>query len=82
MKTSVLVIGGSTAVLRIGGLRLITDPTFDPPAPSPDGMPRRTAPPAIAAADLGHLDAVLLSHDQHPDNLDQAGRALLATIPW
>jgi L-ascorbate metabolism protein UlaG (beta-lactamase superfamily) len=81
VRTSVLVIGGSTAVLQIGGLRLITDPTFDQPAPSVDGMPRRTSPPAVAAADVGHLDAVLLSHDQHPDNLDDAGRALLATVP-
>lgn len=75
------MIGGSTAVLQIGGLRLITDPTFDPPAPSDDGTPSRTSPPAIAAADVGLLDAVLLSHDQHPDNLDRAGRALLATVP-
>lgn len=75
------MIGGSTAILQIGGLRLITDPTFDQPAPSNDGTPSRTSPPAVAAADVGHLDAVLLSHDQHPDNLDQAGRALLATVP-
>ena len=33
--------------------------------------------PAIAAADLGPIDAVLLSHDHHDDNLDPAGRALL-----
>ena len=35
------------------------------------------AGPAIAAADLGPIDAVLLSHDHHGDNLDDAGRALL-----
>lgn len=75
------MVGGSTAVLRIGGIHLITDPTFDQPAPSVDGMPRRISPPALAAADLGRLDAVLLSHDQHPDNLDDAGRKLLATVP-
>jgi L-ascorbate metabolism protein UlaG (beta-lactamase superfamily) len=33
--------------------------------------------PAIAAADLPEIDAVLLSHDHHEDNLDPAGRALL-----
>jgi L-ascorbate metabolism protein UlaG (beta-lactamase superfamily) len=33
--------------------------------------------PAIAAADLPAIDAVLLSHDHHEDNLDKAGRALL-----
>jgi hypothetical protein len=33
--------------------------------------------PAVAAAELGRIDAVLLSHDHHGDNLDDAGRALL-----
>jgi L-ascorbate metabolism protein UlaG (beta-lactamase superfamily) len=33
--------------------------------------------PAIAATDLGPIDAVLVSHDHHGDNLDSAGRALL-----
>ena len=33
--------------------------------------------PAIDASDLGPVDAVLVSHDQHDDNLDPAGRALL-----
>ena len=31
----------------------------------------------MAAADLGPIDAVLLTHDHHDDNLDPAGRALL-----
>jgi L-ascorbate metabolism protein UlaG (beta-lactamase superfamily) len=35
--------------------------------------------PAIAAADLGPIDAVLVSHDHHGDNLNSAGRALLPT---
>ena len=26
-----LLVGGPTAVLEYGGLRLLTDPTFDPP---------------------------------------------------
>ena len=33
--------------------------------------------PAIAAEEVGPIDAVLLSHDHHADNLDDAGRALL-----
>jgi len=31
--------------------------------------------PAIDAGEIGSVDAVLLSHDQHADNLDHAGRA-------
>src|SRR6185369_4350744 len=38
---------------------------------------RKLAGPAIAPDALGAIDAVLLSHDHHDDNLDAAGRALL-----
>jgi len=74
-------LGGSTAIVELGGLRIITDPTLDPPAASGNGKPRRTTAPALGAAELGRLDVALVSHDQHPDNLDTAGRALLAEIP-
>jgi L-ascorbate metabolism protein UlaG (beta-lactamase superfamily) len=37
--------------------------------------------PAVSIAELGPIDAVLLSHDQHKDNLDESGRELLATVP-
>jgi putative methionine-R-sulfoxide reductase with GAF domain len=32
-------------------------------------------------SDIGKIDLVLLSHDQHHDNLDNAGRHLLDSIP-
>jgi len=41
----------------------------------------RTAAAAGGPADAGPVDAVLLSHDQHPDNLDAAGREFCATVP-
>ncbi|HEY7256020.1 MAG TPA: MBL fold metallo-hydrolase [Solirubrobacterales bacterium] len=74
-------IGGPTALLEIGGWRLLTDPTFDPAGGSyrfgwGTGSKKLTGP-AIAAADVGRVDAVLLSHDHHEDNLDRAGRELL-----
>jgi len=78
------VIGGPTAVLDIGGLRLVTDPTFDPPGshPRPDGPTlTKLTPPAARPEDLGAVDAVLLSHDQHADNLDGGGRAYLKGVP-
>ncbi len=80
-STVVRMIGGSTVILEVGGLRMITDPTFDPPATSPDGMPHRLTPPALGVPDVGRLDVALVSHDQHPDNLDISGRALLAELP-
>ncbi|SHN59529.1 L-ascorbate metabolism protein UlaG, beta-lactamase superfamily [Geodermatophilus obscurus] len=80
----VRVLGGPTALIRYGGLRFLTDPTFDAPGEYPLGGGRsltKTAPCAVDPAGLGPVDAVLLSHDQHPDNLDTAGRALLADVP-
>jgi len=76
-------IGGPTVLIELGGLRLLTDPTFDPPGeyPRPGRALRKTAPPRVDPAGLGPIDAVLLSHDEHPDNLDHAGRALLDTVP-
>lgn len=74
-------IGGPTALVEVGGWRLLTDPTFDPAGGSyrfgwGTGS-KKLAGPAIAAEQLGEIDAVLLSHDHHEDNLDAAGRALL-----
>ncbi|HEX8854589.1 MAG TPA: MBL fold metallo-hydrolase [Thermoleophilaceae bacterium] len=74
-------IGGPTALIEVGGWRLLTDPTFDPPGRRYSfgwgSMSRKVAGPAMQPADVGPIDAVLLSHDQHGDNLDVAGRALL-----
>ena len=74
-------IGGPTALIEFDGWRLLTDPTFDSPGRRYTfgwgSASRKAAGPAIAAADIGPIDAVLLSHDHHADNLDDAGRALL-----
>jgi L-ascorbate metabolism protein UlaG (beta-lactamase superfamily) len=74
-------IGGPTALIEVGGWRLLTDPTFDPPGRRYNfgwgTGSRKLAGPAINAADVGPLDAILLTHDHHDDNLDPAGRALL-----
>lgn len=80
---AITVIGGPTAVLEWGGLRIITDPTFDAPRSYGDGDDAlvKTAGPAIAAADLGRLDLALVSHHHHPDNLDESGRALALSLP-
>lgn len=77
------LIGGPTVLLEWRGLRLLTDPTFDPPGSVYEYGPvvlRKTIGPAVEAASLGTIHEVLLSHDQHQDNLDLAGRALLSTV--
>lgn len=73
------LIGGPTALIEIGGIRLLTDPTFDPPGEYqlPHTRLVKTEGPALVADAIGKIDAVLLSHDQHADNLDHAGRAFL-----
>ncbi|MEV7520918.1 MBL fold metallo-hydrolase [Streptomyces sp. NPDC091371] len=80
----VRVFGGPTALFEYGGLRFLTDPTFDGPGDYPrGGRPglTKTAASSATPADLGRVDVVLLSHDEHPDNLDRSGRALLADVP-
>jgi len=74
-------IGGPTALIEVGGWRILTDPTFDPPgrryAFGWGTSSTKLAGPALRAEALGPIDAVLLTHDHHGDNLDDAGRALL-----
>jgi L-ascorbate metabolism protein UlaG (beta-lactamase superfamily) len=74
-------IGGPTVLVEVDGLRLLTDPTFDAAGGSYRfGLgigSRKLVGPAMPAASLGAIDAVLLTHDHHEDNLDRAGRELL-----
>ncbi|MGP3638150.1 MBL fold metallo-hydrolase [Streptomyces sp. 24-1644] len=79
-QVPVRVFGGPTALVEYGGLRFLTDPTFDAPGTYSSGL-AKTAHPSAAPADLGRIDAVLLSHDEHDDNLDASGRTLLADVP-
>ena len=78
-------VGGPTVLLEVGGWRLLTDPTFDPAGGHYKfgwgTASDKLAGPAVAAEDIGPLDAVLLSHDQHEDNLDVAGRELMEASP-
>ena len=73
------LVGGPTVLIDVGGQRLVTDPTFDEPGAYQGAAVTltKTSGPAVAAEAVGRIDAVLLSHDQHFDNLDHGGRALL-----
>src|SRR4051812_33307567 len=74
------LIGGPTALIEAGGFRFLTDPTFDGPGryQLPHVTLKKTSKPAMSFEQIGAIDAVLLSHDQHADNLDNGGRAYLA----
>ncbi|KAF4227990.1 hypothetical protein CNMCM6457_007049 [Aspergillus fumigatiaffinis] len=77
----------ATAILNIDGINFLTDPFFG----SIEGTEYDTTPawekldikaygfdsPALQLHDLPPIDAVLLSHEDHLDNLDPEGRKLL-----
>ncbi len=73
-------VGGPTALMEISGVRFLTDPTFDPAGSeykTKSYTLRKTIGPRMSLGSLGKIDVVLLSHDHHFDNLDNAGRAFL-----
>jgi L-ascorbate metabolism protein UlaG (beta-lactamase superfamily) len=78
-------IGGPTTLIEVDGWRIITDPTFDAPGRTYKfgwgTSSRKTTGPAIAVDGIGPIDAVLLTHEHHADNLDEAGRAVLPLAP-
>jgi L-ascorbate metabolism protein UlaG (beta-lactamase superfamily) len=80
MTLSITLIGGPTALIEIDGFRLLTDPTFDAPGDYqlPHVKLQKLTGPALPADAIGEIDAVLLSHDQHSDNLDHSGKAFLS----
>lgn len=82
-EIKITYIGGPTALFDWGGIRLLTDPVFDPPGGEYRMGPvvlTKTAGPALGVEALGRIDAVLLSHDHHFDNLDRSGRAMLKSV--
>ncbi|MEO8528981.1 MAG: MBL fold metallo-hydrolase [Pseudolysinimonas sp.] len=78
-------IGGPTVLVELHGWRILVDPTFDPPGRrygfGPGASSVKKIGPAWSPDELGPIDAILLSHDQHGDNLDDAGREMLKTAP-
>lgn len=82
-QVTATTLGGPSLIIEFADARFLVDPTFDPPGDYPigDRALTKTTAAVVTPAQVGPIDAVLLSHDQHPDNLDQGGRAFLATAP-
>ncbi|KAK3694116.1 beta-lactamase superfamily domain-containing protein [Podospora appendiculata] len=78
---SITHISTAAAILHLDGVNLLTDPVFSPGGTEWDfhGIVtlRKLDSSALGLADLPPIDAVLLSHEDHPDNLDEPGRTLL-----
>lgn len=77
-------IGTATTVFEVGGVTFLTDPAFAPASTSYDVIYKegrygltRVKDPALKLNQLPPIDAVLLSHEDHLDNLDDLGRQLL-----
>jgi len=85
VTASLTHVDTACALLELGGWRLLTDPVFDPPGRRYHfgfgALSRKTGAPARSAAEVGAVDAVLLSHHQHGDNLDAAGAAFARAAP-
>jgi L-ascorbate metabolism protein UlaG (beta-lactamase superfamily) len=79
LDVNLTLVGGPTVLIEMAGLTLLTDPTFDPPGnyDSRGIVLQKKVGPAVSADDMGAVDIILVSHDQHFDNLDHAGRAFL-----
>jgi len=80
-ELQLIYVGGPSVVLEVAGLRLVTDPTFDPAGGDYRTklyVLHKTQGPAVRPEAIGPVDVVLLSHDHHADNLDLLGRASLS----
>lgn len=82
-QVCITYVGGPTSIIELGGLRILTDPTFDPPGEYPVGQRILTklVGPALLPDQIDDISLVLLSHDQHPDNLDKAGKEFALGAP-
>jgi L-ascorbate metabolism protein UlaG (beta-lactamase superfamily) len=80
-KITVTHITTATALLAIDDVVFLTDPAFCPAHTefpiTPDFSIKTSVDAALSLAQLPAIDAVLLSHEDHPDNLDDEGRKLL-----
>ncbi|UKZ91095.1 uncharacterized protein TrAFT101_006091 [Trichoderma asperellum] len=68
-SVSVTYIGTATALLQIDNVSFLTDPFFSPSGSEwvrPVVVLKNTQDPAVKPEDLPHIDAVLLSHEDHP----------------
>ncbi|KAG7395751.1 hypothetical protein PHYBOEH_003281 [Phytophthora boehmeriae] len=77
---SITHISTATAILTIDDVNFLLDPAFDKSGDfEQEGgfVLTKTVDPALNLENLPPIDAVLLSHEDHIDNLDASGRTLL-----
>lgn len=83
MTLKVTLVGGPTVLLDVGGLRIVVDPTFDPPGYFTGSKGQRMEKlrgPAVSIEEASPIDMALVSHDHHVDHVDAAGRELIKKL--
>lgn len=85
MKVSITHVDTACIIIDINGFRILTDPVLDQPGEwyhfGYGSVSRKQSSPALSIDQLGNIDLVLLSHHQHQDNFDSAGRVFARTVP-
>lgn len=86
MKPEILITHIDTAcvLLEINGYKILTDPTLDAAGKlyhhGFGAFSHKTEDPMLEPGILKDTDLILLSHHQHKDNFDEAGKAFTATV--
>lgn len=88
MKVTITHIDTACILININGFKILTDPTLDKKdsffpqyVSGPLAFSKKYINPALSIDEIGKIDLVLLSHDQHSDNLDKNGKAFIKTVP-
>ena len=85
MKITITHIDTACIIIDINGFRIMTDPVLDSAGSlyhfGYGSVSRKLNNPAISADNIGPIDLVLLSHHQHQDNFDNAGKAFTKQVP-
>ncbi|MET0637411.1 MAG: MBL fold metallo-hydrolase [Chitinophagaceae bacterium] len=85
MDIRITHIDTACILLEINGYRILTDPTLDKGGHvyyhGYGSFSRKTGDPAIDPDSLAKVDMVLLSHHQHQDNFDDAGKEFTTGVP-
>ncbi len=78
MQISITHIDTACIILDINGFRIMTDPVLDKAGElyhfGYGAFSRKLSNPALSKEEIGKIDLILLSHHQHKDNFDKAGK--------
>jgi L-ascorbate metabolism protein UlaG (beta-lactamase superfamily) len=84
MQISITHIDTACVILDINGYRIMTDPVLDKAGKlyhfGYGAFSRKSSNPALTKEQIGKIDLILLSHHQHKDNFDKAGKKFAKTV--